>query len=119
MTVNKALVPVLETAIKENLKVFESNNEGNSLGDLYLSYDEKNAVLSVYDDMENLLNEVQLSSEPGAISETLRYALQKLEQEDLFNKPYITKPFTVSLVDEDIWNRIDKELDDFLKDLMK
>jgi hypothetical protein len=139
--VSKTLCPVIETVIRESLKNYESSNDGNSLSDLYLYYynDSDEIKVSVYDDMENLLNEVQLQKEEPLNAYTLRFVLQKLEQEQFFDKEYIMKPFTVSLVDEnlvvieeliyidddtlkldnDLLANLDKELDDFLKTLME
>jgi hypothetical protein len=137
--VNKSLFPVLEAAVKESLNNYESNNDGHSLCDLYLYHDKEEAKLSFYDDLENLLNEIQLQKSEALNSATLRSVFQELEQEHFFEKEYLSKPFTVSLIDESfivleelifidddtlkleesIWTNLDKELDDFLKDLMK
>jgi len=132
------LSSILESAVIESLNNYESKNDGGFLGDLYFCYDE-NTKLSIYDDMENLLNEISLQGDQNTISNTFRQILQKLEQKHFFDKEYISKPFTISLIDEDfvtieelifidddtlklegdIWNSLDKELDEFLKDLMK
>ena len=132
------LSPILESAIIESLRSYESNNDGSFLGDLYLRFEE-DAKFSIYDDMENLLNEIVLEEDQTVVSQVLRHILQKFEQEHFFDKDYITKPFTISLIDDDfiaveelifidddtlklesdLWNSLDKELDDFLKDLMK
>jgi hypothetical protein len=70
---------------------------------------------------------------------TLRYMLQLPEYAQLFEKEYIFKPFSVSLVDKDlvvieelyfldddtvklngdIWDNMEKDLDDFLKNLLQ
>ena len=132
------LEPILESAIIESLSNYESNNDGSFLGDLYFRYNE-NTKLSIYDDLENLLNETTLQENQTTVSHALRHTLQKLEQKHFFDKEYISKPFTISLIDDDfitteelifidddtlklegdIWNSLDKELDNFLKDLMK
>jgi hypothetical protein len=137
--INKSLCPILETAVREGLKNYESSSEGHSLSDLYLYYDREDAKFSIYDDRENLLNEIQLKKENALNSATLQYLFQFLDRDHLFEKEYINKPFTVSLIDEnfvvveelifvdddtlklgdDIWANLDKELDDFLKNLMK
>jgi hypothetical protein len=137
--INKSLFPVLENAIRESLKNYESSNEGNSLSDLYLYHDKEEAKLSIYDDLENLLNEISLQRGDGINTATFRFVCQQLEQTHLFEKEYINKPFTISLIDEsfivleelifidddtlklgeDIWVNLDKELDDFLKNLME
>jgi hypothetical protein len=137
-TINKSLFPVLEKAVRKSLKNYELRNEGSSLSDLYLYYDKEEFKLSIYDDMENLLNEIQLQKNNKLNSVTLQYFFQYLEQDHLFEKHYISKPFTVSLIDDnfvvleelffgdgdtlklegDIWLNLDKELNDFLKNLM-
>ncbi|MDR3339435.1 MAG: hypothetical protein LBT25_04960 [Candidatus Symbiothrix sp.] len=140
-TISKTLVPVLEIALRESLDDYESKNEDNSLGDLYLYYDESENVLFIYDDMDILLNKVQLPDNQSFNSATFRSLLQQPEMIALFEKDYIFKPFTISLVDKDfvvveelffldddtiklddvneIWTHIEEELDDFLKDLIK
>jgi hypothetical protein len=137
--INKSLFPVLETAFQESLRNYESSNDGRSLSDLYLYYDKEEAKFSVYDDEENLLNEVLLQKEDVLNSATFRQVFQQMEQKNLFERDYIAKPFTISSVDEnfivleelifidddtlkleeDLWVNLDKELDDFLKKLME
>ncbi|MDR0799459.1 MAG: hypothetical protein LBN18_06855 [Dysgonamonadaceae bacterium] len=133
----KDLFPVLESAVVESLDNYTSNHGGSSLSDLYLLYDRDEEKLVFYDDMDNSLHEISLEKEsfhPGA----LRSVFQKLAQTPLFEKEYISKPFTVSLVDENfavtdeliflddnmmklddnLWENIDSELDEFLKQLL-
>jgi hypothetical protein len=138
-TINKTLIPTLEIAIKESLRNYESKNDDNSLGDLFLYYEQEDNILFIYDDQENLLNEIQLPQEEVFDTATLRFMLQSQEQAQLFDRDYIFKPFTVNLVDRNfavieeiffldddtiqlgsnLWNSVEKELDDFLKDLLK
>jgi hypothetical protein len=138
-TVNTILIPILGNAIKESLKNYESKNEDGFLGDLYLHYNKGDNTLFFYDDLDNLLNKVQLPNDQIFNSTTFRFVLQQQEEAKLFDKDYILKPFTVSLVDKDlvvieelyfydddtiqlksdIWTNIEKELDDFLKNLMQ
>lgn len=129
---------ILEQGLKKSLQDYETNSSGNTLSDLYLHYDERSHTLSIYDDMEAMLNEVSFEKKPERFSSLLRQMLQRFEKEKLFDKEYILKPFTISLVDEhfliteelifidddtmklesDIWSDIEKELDDFLKKLL-
>jgi hypothetical protein len=138
-TINKKLVPILEIALKESLENYESKNEGNSLGDLYLHYDEEENALFIYDDTDNLLNKVQFPQDEIFNAATFRFVVEQPEQLQLFDRKYIFKPFTISLVDKDfivfeelffldddtiklgnnIWNNIEKELDDFLKKIIR
>jgi hypothetical protein len=138
-SINKTQVSLLEIAIRESLKNYESKKEVNSLGDLYLYYDNEENILFFYDDLENLLNELQLPSEEKLSFSTLSFVLQELNQANFFDKDYITKPFTVSLTDKDfvvseelffldddaiklegnIWTEMEKDLNNFLKNLLK
>jgi len=137
--INTTQVPLLEIAIRESLKNYESKMEINSLGDLYVYYDTEENILFFYDDLENLLNEVQLSAGEELSYPTLRFVAQQLNQSNFFDKDYIVKPFTISLVDRyfavmeelffldddtiklegDIWPEMEKDLDNFLKNLLQ
>ncbi|MDR1720512.1 MAG: hypothetical protein LBR67_10420 [Dysgonamonadaceae bacterium] len=147
ITINKELIPVFENALIDSLNYFESNNKESSLSDLYLNLDKENATLSIYDDMESKLLEVNFENYHVDDTEdfdmqliaTLKYALQQFEQKQSFNRDFIVKPFAVSLVDDDfviseelifidddtlkvdenLLTDLDKQLDDFFKDLMK
>ena len=137
---NKALAPILEIALKESLMNYESKEDVNSLGDLYLYHDSEDNSLTVYDDSDHVLNKVQLPDDLFLnIIHTLRQVLQQAGREQLFNRNYIVKPFTVSLVDKDfvvleelffldddtikvtdtLWSTIEKDLDDFIENLLQ
>jgi hypothetical protein len=137
---NKILSSILEIAIKESLTDYESKEESNSLGDLYLYHDTEDNSLTVYDDMDNELNKVQLPDNPHSFNlvHTLRQVLQKVGKERIFDRNYIIKPFTISLIDKDSvvleelffldddtikiddsnWASIERDLDDFLENLL-
>ena len=137
---NKTLEPILEIAIKESLRNYESKNDGSSLGDLYLFHNNEDNTMVIFDDMDTVLNSVQLPEGCSFSISFLRNVLQQVEKNNLFEQDYIVKPFTVSLVDKDfmvieellfldddtiklsgnrdIWSTIEKELDDFLKNLL-
>jgi hypothetical protein len=137
--INKTQVPLLEIAISESLKNYESKKEVNSLGDLYLYYDNEENILFFYDDLENLLHEIQLPPEEELSLHTLRFVAQQLNQANFFDKDYIFKPFTISLMDKyfavteeifflddntiklegNMWSEMEKDLDSFLKDLLR
>jgi len=137
--INNTQIPLLEIAIRESLKNYESKKEINSLGDLYLYYDTEENILFFYDDLENLLHEVQLSAGEELSYQTLRFVAQQLSESNFFDKDYIVKPFTISLIDKyfavieeiffldddtiklagDIWPEMEKDLDNFLKNLLQ
>jgi len=137
---NKVLASILEIAISESLTNYESKEDSNSLGDLYLYHDSEDNSLVIYDDMDHVLNKVELpDDEPLNLVHTLRQVLQQEEKKRLFERDYIIKPFTVSLVDKDfvvleellfldndtiqitdtMWPSIEKDLDNFLDNLLQ
>jgi len=136
---NKLLASVLEIAIRESLTNYESKEESNSLGDLYLYHDNEDNSLVIYDDTDFVLNKVELPEDQPLLVHTLRQVLQQQGKEQLFERDYVIKPFTVSLVDKDfvvleelffldndtiqitdtIWTTIEKDLDNFLDDLLQ
>jgi hypothetical protein len=146
-SVREKLVPILKIALEKSLSVFEAADSENSLSDLYMHLDGDTFILSIYDDVENKLHEVNLEKEQEDNPEhfekqlinTLKQVLVLLEKERLFDKNFIFKPFAVSIVDDDfivseeliflddntlkldgdLLTNLDKELDDFLKELMK
>jgi hypothetical protein len=145
--INKSLEPVLKSAILESLKNYDLTNDGSFLGDLYIYFDGENQTLTFFDDVEKELFAVNLSDEDSLsdaelqqeIKNTAQFVLKELEKEKAFDTEFICKPFTVSMVDSDfiveeelifiddntlklegdLWSGLDKELDDFLKNLMQ
>ena len=137
---NKILAPILELAIKEGLTNYESKEDGNSLEDLYLYHDKEDNSFAVYDDTDLLLNKVKLPKDRSFnLVHILRQVLQQAEKKQLFDRDYIVKPFTVSLIDKDfivleelffldddtikisdaMWADIEKDLDEFLENLLQ
>ncbi len=144
---NEQLIAAIESVISEGLRKFEAQNKGEALSDLYLYFDEENTSLIVYDDIENRLTDIELDgftddfgqSHEKEVLEAGKIATDKLNKSGLFNRDYILKPFSVSLVDADfivsdelifiddetlklndsLLADLDKELNDFFKELMK
>ena len=137
---NKVPVHILEIAIKESLKNYESIEDCNSLADLYFYHDLEDNSLVIYDEADHVLNRVSLPDyKIFNLSYTLRQVLQQANRERLFERDYILKPFTVSLVDKDfavieellfldddtmkvnntIWANIEKDLDEFIDNLLQ
>ena len=137
---NKVTAPILEIAIKESLMNYESKEDNNFLQDLYLYIDNEDNSLVIYDNTDFVLNKVQLPDEQCFdITHTLQQVFQQAEKEQLFERDYILKPFTVSLVDKDfvvleeiffldddtvkindsMWTNIEKDLDVFIDNLLK
>jgi len=147
-TTKEQLISTIESAIKDGLNKFETQNkEEDTLSDLYLYFDEENAVLTVHDDIENQLIEVELDNFAGFSGQSCeielvkagKIAAENLDKAGFFNKDFILKPFSISLVDADfivleelifiddetlqldnsLLENLDKELNDFLRELMK
>jgi hypothetical protein len=137
---NKTPAPILEIAIKESLANYESKEESNSLSDLYLYHDTDENSLIIYDDTDHILNKVHLPNDRFFnLPHTLRHILHQAGKDRFFDRNYITKPFSISLIDKDFnvldelffldddtiridetnWKNIEKDLDDFLKNLLK
>jgi len=137
---NKTLAPILEIALKESLTNYESKKDSNSLSDLYLYHDYVDNLLIIYDDTDRVLNKIQLPDDRSSnLVHTMRQVLQQVGKEQLFDRNYIVKPFTVSLIDKDfvvleellflddatikindkIWANIEKDLDDFIENLLQ
>ena len=144
--VNQVWIPLLDEAIRVSINLFSSKNEGNALADLYIYPDEEDR-LRFFDDMENEIHTIQLDKESAnnaskfekQLSQTFQHVLQKLQEENFFDRNFIFKPFTVSLVDKDfivteelifvdddtvkldgdLLSGLDDELDSFFRDLMK
>jgi len=145
--INELLISAIESAIKSGLDRFEAQGKTDMLSDLYLCFDEESAVLTVYDDVENRLIDVELDNLAGfsdrsyekELAEAGKIAAENLDKAGLLNKEYILKPFSISIVDSDfivseelifvddetlkldnnLLENLDKELNDFLKELMK
>jgi len=145
--INEQLVSVIESIVKQALDTFEAQRDANALCDLYLYFEEENISLIVYDDIENQLVESGLDnfaafpnqSREEEVVDAARVAVNKLNQDGFFDKEYILKPFSVSFVDADfivleelifiddetlklndtLLANLDRELNDFLKELMK
>ena len=145
---SKSLASVFQSGVIESLKNYEKSNDDNFLGDLYIYYNKDSQTLTFFDDIEKELLEIRLAEKNIAwkdddsrdeIEFTAKEVLKKLEKENFFDKKFIHKPFSVSLVDSDfivmeeliylddetlkidadLWSNLDKELDSFLKELMK
>lgn len=135
--------------IRDALSFFGGKNNGDTLSDIYIRIDEENSRIEIFDDMENLLAERIIELWPDdqnggdnyeqAFIKASKTALQELKKEGAFKEDFLCKPFSISLVDEsfiiveelffiDDENlkldcgsliNLDKELDDFLKNLME
>ncbi len=139
----------LESVIPRALDKFEKNRNDESLSDLYIKTDKENGIIEIYDDMENLLikesvdawleNDADADRFAEEFSRMAKPVLNDLDKQSFFSKSFIYKPFSVSLVNEhfilleellflddenlklsgESLMDLDKELNDFLKNLLK
>ena len=144
--VSLILVPQIESVIRESIEIFGSRQDAGSLSDLFLYYNPETADLLVYDDMEQLLSTLPLVSMLDELDEDIesqliasaKSTLHTLRSEGLFQKDFIVKPFSVNLIDDsfivleelifidddtlkidqNLMKNLDKELNDFLKNLL-
>jgi hypothetical protein len=145
--INKSLEPVLKSAMTASLKNYERSNDGSFLGAIYLFYDADNQALVFFDDEEGELVSIPTNHASVVwgedmlqeIKDTTKHVLKGMKDEHAFDKDFICKPFTVSWVNKgfmkeeelaivddnafksgsDLWSGINRELNEFLKNLMK
>ncbi len=147
MIKNEHLISRIESAIIQGLDTFEAQFAENTLSDVYLYFDEENTIMVVFDDMENRLSEVELDDfsksfdknrEEEFIS-SIKVAVENVSKGGYFQRDYVYKPFSVSLVDNDfivseellfidddtlklndgLLADLNKDLDSFLKKLLE
>lgn len=146
--VEQILVNGIENAFKEAIAKAE---EGNlALSDMYIRIKNDEASLTIYDDTDNVLVQVNVdelsewkdSSDDDyevALTGFLKQILNTPSLKSEFEKLNILPPFSVVQVDDDFeaiaelltideeniylednfWDKMDKELDEFFEDLMK
>ena len=140
-------IEIISNLIVQAMNCLEEQT-GSPLSDLFIQADRKNGEVSVLDDNEEVLAKevifdwVQPERQDEAfysgIVPELKSAVAHLDEKNVFEKIYIVKPFSVSLVNEEcevvvellfldddtlklegnIWKEMDKELDEFLRGLL-
>ncbi|MDD6211031.1 MAG: hypothetical protein PUB21_10545 [Bacteroidales bacterium] len=130
------------------LNRLEEENAGNPLSDLFVQVDQQNGEVSIFDDTENLLGkevvfdwvlpDMEEEKFDAKVTGDLKEVVNGLNEKGAFDKIYVVKPFSVSLVnddfgvieellflddemtklDDELLKDMDKELDDFLKKLL-
>jgi hypothetical protein len=141
-------IEIIRNLILQAMNCLEEDQVGNPLSDLFIQVDRQNGEVAVVADNEETLAKevvfdwVQPDEEEevfySGIAPDLKTAVGQLNGREVFDKIYIVKPFSVSLVnedlsvmeellfldddtlklDDDIWKAMDKELDLFLKGLL-
>lgn len=146
MKFNESLLKTLSDAINGALKKFRQSDDLSVVTDIYLQPLHDSAELRIYDDDEELavvsipqLNDIPEDVFYVEMEKQLRKSLQQIDKLESLETLSIWKPFSFVMVDEEketyyelmlidddtalvsqaLLEGLDKELDDFLNDLLK
>lgn len=146
MKFNESLLKTLSDAINGALKKFRQSDDLSVVTDIYLQPLHDSAELRIYDDDEELavvsipqLNDIPEDVFYVEMEKQLRKSLQQIDKLESLETLSIWKPFSFVMVDDDketyyelmlidddtalvsqaLLEGLDKELDDFLNDLLK
>ncbi len=144
MTTSRVHIEISK-ALKQAIDALRDDYKGSSLTDIFFVVDRDSAELSIYDDEENLLAQRIIDAwinleDDSIIPHQIREVVEQFDMENKFDELETYKPFSVSLADENFvvqeellsieddsiikldnnfMERMDKEFDDFLDNLMK
>lgn len=149
MSANNAKIQsVLETTFTSAIGKLTADDSNSYHSDLYVQADPESGELQIYDEEERLLDKtivfdwVDCPCDEDKFNKqvvnTLKSVLTLLVAKNIFDSPHITKPFSVSLTDEDfivieellflddevlraddpLLKDLDADLDDFLAKLL-
>lgn len=149
MSANNAKIQsVLETTFTSAIGKLTADDSNSYHSDLYVQADPESGELQIYDEEERLLDKTIVFDWVDCpcdedkfnkqVANTLKSVLTLLVAKNIFDSPYITKPFSVSLTDEDfvvieellflddevlraddpLLKDLDADLDDFLAKLL-
>ncbi|WP_278623651.1 hypothetical protein [Parabacteroides gordonii] len=149
MSANNAKIQsVLETTFTSAIGKLTADDSNSYHSDLYVQADPESGELQIYDEEERLLDKTIVFDWVDCpcdedkfnkqVANTLKSVLTLLVSKNIFDSPHITKPFSVSLTDEDfvvieellflddevlraddpLLKDLDADLDDFLAKLL-
>ncbi len=145
MKYNESLLKSLANEIGQSLSKYRQSTENTLVTDIYLQPVRSSSELLVYDDEEELkvisvpqLNDMAADTFYADMENILRKTLQLIDSSDSLDSLSVWKPFSFVMVDEDSENfyelmlmdddtmlasqtlmeGLDKELDDFLYELL-
>lgn len=149
MSANNAKIQsVLETTFTSAIGKLTADDSNSYHSDLYVQADPESGELQIYDEEERLLDKTIVFDWVDCpcdedkfnkqVANTLKSVLTLLVAKNIFDSPHITKPFSVSLTDEDfvvieellflddevlraddpLLKDLDADLDDFLANLL-
>jgi len=141
-------IEIIQDLTVQAIDALGEDHAGNPLNDLFLQVDQQNGEVSVFDENEKLfgkevvfdwvLPDLDEDDFFAKIMPELKKIMFSLNEKSVFDKIFIEKPFSVSLVndgfdvveellfldddtlklDDELWKDMDKELDAFLRDLL-
>ena len=141
-------IEIISDLTIQALKSLGDDHAGSPLNDLFLQVDQQSGEVLVFDENEKpfgkevvfdwVLPDLDEEDFYAKIVPELKKAVFLLDEKNTFDKIYIEKPFSVSLVnenfdvleellfldddtlklDDELWKDMDKELDAFLKELL-
>lgn len=144
---NTKVLSIIESTFNSVISQLVSDDSGNSHSDLFVQVDAESGELQIYDEAENLIERKVVfdwvdQTDDEAFHEQIvaafRAALSTLVAKDAFEKSCFSKPFSVSLTDEEftvldellfldddtfrlddpLLKDLDTDLDHFLTDLL-
>ncbi len=149
MSANNAKIQsVLEITFTSAIGKLTADDSNSYHSDLYVQADPESGELQIYDEEERLLDKTIVFDWVDCpcdedkfnkqVANTLKSVLTLLVSKNIFDSPHITKPFSVSLTDEDfvvieellflddevlraddpLLKDLDADLDDFLAKLL-
>ena len=149
MSANNAKIQsVLETTFTSAINKLTAEDSTGYYSDLYVQADPESGELQIYDEEERLLDKTIVFDWVDCpcdedkfnkqVANTVKSVLTLLVAKNIFDSPHITKPFSVSLTDEDfvvieellflddevlraddpLLKDLDADLDDFLAKLL-
>ena len=112
MSANNAKIQsVLETTFTSAIGKLTADDSNSYHSDLYVQADPESGELQIYDEEERLLDKTIVFDWVDCpcdedkfnkqVANTLKSVLTLLVAKNIFDSPHITKPFSVSLTDED------------------
>ncbi len=145
---NTKVQEVIESAFISALEKLKSSDSIHAISDLYVQVDRESGEMSIYDENESLVEKTVIfdwveNKQPEDIftkhtASVIKSALVELASKETFDQPYIVKPFSINLADEEfnileellfidndilrlddpLLKDLDADLDDFLDKLL-
>ena len=147
MKLSQQTLSIIEKAIQKAINRYECNSEQAIVTDIHLQPEPTSGELTIYNDDDEILSNVVVKEWAGYENDDftnqtispLRTLLNKMHKEGAFDKISILKPYSFVLVDDnketvaelllidddtlmiddELLKGWDKELDDFLEQLLK